>query len=477
MRLAGLRVALVFPDFLEVDLASYQDNGRFLGTVPPLSLAYVASALEAEGAEVLLLDCPALRIGREAAATRVAEWGADYVGFTLTTVDWAGSLRWMQTLHERVGAPILVGGIHMECYPAETLQHACIAVGYVGHADAGLAELLKAHHAGQALDDLDGAVFRRDDGTVQVNPARKRPRTDDEMPRPARHLLPLDAYFSIVSTEHRYTAAMSNFGCPFGCSFCILRGEPLRQRSAISIVDEMEHCHSDHGISEIDFYDPVFTMRKDRVHAVCHELTRRGLHKKIVWSVRARPDTVDRTSLDAMYRAGCRRIYYGIESGSEAIRRRVTKRMCTNEQMLQVLEQTRARGFEVLAFVMIGNPGETEATVRETQRLLRDGAIDLVQVASLFPLPKTPVYQALCDASGQDPWRDHVLHGASIHPVSRPDTELDDARIRRLVASTYIRFYYRPSFLRFALQRARHPVHLRRGLDAAKGIATSFLTR
>ena len=215
-RLAGLRVALVFPDFLEQQLASYQDNGRFLGKVPPLSLAYVAGALEAAGAEVLLVDCIALGLHVDEAAGRVKAWRPDYVGFTLATVDWAGSLRWIQVFHERVGAPVIVGGIHMECYPAETLTHPCIALGFVGHADAGLVELLAAHHAGEPLDALPGAVFRRDDGSVQVNPPVPRPRGDDEMPRPARHLLPLDRYYSIVSTEHRYTAAMSNFGCPFG---------------------------------------------------------------------------------------------------------------------------------------------------------------------------------------------------------------------------------------------------------------------
>lgn len=477
LRLAGLRVALVFPDFLEQQLASYADNTRFLGNVPPLSLAYVAGALEAEGAQVLLVDCIALGIHVDEAVRRVAAWRPDYVGFTLATVDWAGSLRWIETFQQRLGVPVIVGGIHMECYPAETLTHACIALGFIGHADAGLAEVLAAHHAGQPLDPLPGAVFRRDDGSVQVNPPVPRPRADDLMPRPARHLLPLDRYFSIVSTEHRYTAAMSNYGCPFGCTFCILRNERMRQRSATSIVDEMEACHHDLGIKEIDYYDPVFTMRRDRVFQVCDEVVRRGLHKRVIWSVRARPDTVDPQMLDAMWKAGCRRVFYGLESGSEVIRRRVVKRMCSNEEISSVLQATHDRGFEVLAFVMIGNPGETADTVRQTQEMLLSGSIDLIQVASLFPLPKTPIYQDLIDRTGRDPWRELVLHGTDIHPLQRLDTALDDDEIRRLVARTYMRFYYRPAFVRFALRRARNPAQLKRGAAAASGIAQSWARR
>ena len=251
----------------------------------------------------------------------------------------------------------------------------------------------------------------------------------------------------------------------------------MRQRSAGSIVDEMEACHYDLGMREIDFYDPVFTMRRDRVHAVCDELVRRGLHQRLVWSVRARPDTVDPAMLDAMWRAGCRRVFYGLESGSEDIRRRVVKRMCSNEEITAVLAATRDRGFEVLAFVMIGNPGETPDTVRQTQELLLSGSIDLIQVASLFPLPKTPIYNDLVARSGRDAWRDLVLHGTDIQPVERLDTALDDDEIRRMVARTYMRFYYRPAFVRFALGRARHPAQLRRGAEAATGIARSWVSR
>ena len=87
-RLAGLRVALVFPIFLDVELASHQDNARFLGSIPPLSLAYVASVLKGAGADVLVLDCPTLNMPRSQAVEVTRAFGPDYVGFTLATVDW-----------------------------------------------------------------------------------------------------------------------------------------------------------------------------------------------------------------------------------------------------------------------------------------------------------------------------------------------------------------------------------------------------
>lgn len=474
--LAGVRIALVFPTFLEADLASYQDNGKMLGVVPPLSLIYVASVLQQAGARVMVLDCIALGIGLEEAVLRLQTFQPEYVGFTLTTVDWASSLRWMQGVHAAIDAHIIVGGIQLECYPAETLSHDCISLGFVGHADQGAVELLAAHAGDGDLSAVPGAVFRDGEGQVVQVPPHRRPQNDAEMPWPARELLPLHAYHTIVSTERPFTAAMSSFGCPYGCEFCILRLDALRMRSATSVVDEMEFLVRELGIREIDFFDPIFTIRRNRALEICAQLHARGLADQVIWSIRCRTDAVDRDVLRAMYKAGCRRVYYGIESGDPAIRRRVNKRMSTNADITSVIEDTKAMGYEVLAFVMVGNPGETEQSVAATRRLLLDSPIDLVQVASLFPLPNTPIYKALVAQTGVDIWREHTLHGTPVHPVARYDTALDDDQVNSLVSGTYARFYFRPKFLRFALGRCSQPDYLRRGLVAAATIGRNALS-
>ena len=473
--LAGLRVALVFPVFLDVELASYQDNARFLGAIPPLTLGYVAAVLRDAGAEVLLLDCPTLGIRIDRAVEVVSAFRPDYVGFTLATVDWLSSLAWMEAFHARVGAPVIVGGIHMECYPRETMTHACIELGLVGHADQGLVALLLAHQSGGDLSAVPGACFRDADGEIVVVPEGPRPKSDATMPFPARELWPTEKHFSIVSTERHFTAAMSNFGCPYRCEFCILRGDAVRHRSAASVVDEMDVAFHEFGIREMDFFDPVFTMKRDRVFQICDQIKKRGLDR-MVWSIRARVDAVDEGILDALWDAGCRRVFYGIESGSNAILRRVDKRQLSTEHIRHIISATKARGFEVLAFVMIGNPLETRTTVGMTRRLLKELPIDLVQIASLFPLPKTPIYEEIMRRSGIDPWREHILHGLPMKPTLRLDTDLDDDQIRHLVTETYMSFYFRPSFAKFALSRVKQPAQLRRGLEAAFGITKTFLS-
>jgi len=473
-RLAGLRIALVFPTFLDADLASHQDNARFLGAIPPLSLGYVAAVLRDEGADMLVLDCPTLGMGLTRAVDVVKAFNPDYIGFTLATVDWLCSLEWMQRMHREIGADIVVGGIHMECYPAETLTHECIKLGLVGHADIALVDLLETDQAGGDLSRIPGAVFRDADGEVIVVDEQARPNQEGDMPWPARELLPYQQHFSIVSTETHFTAAMSNFGCPYRCEFCILRGDALRQRSAKSVVDEMEYCYRELGIREIDFFDPVFTIRRDRVFEICDDLERRKLDG-LIWSIRARTDALDQTLLDRMWETGCRRICYGIESGSNEILRRVDKRMRSTEHIGEVIRATKKRGYEVLAFVMIGNPLEDRRSVGMTRRMLTSLPIDLVQIASLFPLPKTPIYEEIVRNTGVDYWREHTLHSTPVHPVVRLDTDLDDDDLAHLVTETYMHFYFRPKFAKFALGRLTQPAQLRRGLEAAAGITRTFI--
>jgi anaerobic magnesium-protoporphyrin IX monomethyl ester cyclase len=475
-RLAGLRVALVFPTFLDVELASHQDNARFLGAIPPLTLGYVASVLVRGGADVLLLDCPTLGMRLPDAIERVRAFAPHYVGFTLATVDWLSSLAWMQGFSDALDTRIIVGGIHMECYPKETLTHDCIHMGLMGHADVALVDLLVTDQEGGDLAAIPGAVFRDAEGDIVVVPEAARPKTDANMPIPARELWPTEKHFSIVSTQQHFTAAMSNFGCPFRCEFCILRGDAVRQRSAQSIVDEMEVCYHEFGIREVDFFDPVFTIKRARVYEICDELDRRGLSKDMIWSIRARTDALDPALLDRMWDSGCRRICYGIESGSNRILQRVDKRMVSTDHISSVIRATKARGYEVLAFVMIGNPLEDRQTVGMTRRLLTSLPIDLVQVASLFPLPKTPIYNEIMARTGVDYWREHILHGTPVQPVVRLDTDLSDDDIAALVTDMYMHFYFRPRFAKFALGRMKEPVQLRRGLEAALGISRSFVT-
>ena len=116
-----------------------------------------------------------------------------------------------------------------------------------------------------------------------------------------------------------------------------------------------------------------------------------------------------------------------------------------------------------------------QETVALTRQFLLDLPIDLVQVASLFPLPKTPIYRDLVAQTGVDFWREHVLHGTPVKPFPLLETDLTCDEVDRLVSRMYASFYFRPAFLKLAARRIGKPVTLKRGLRAAAGISKSIL--
>jgi len=135
-----------------------------------------------------------------------------------------------------------------------------------------------------------------------------------------------------------------------------------RFRSPAAVVDEMEALVS-LGFQRIRIEDDLFTLRRDHALAICRELDRRGL--SVRWRAYARVDTVDEELLAWMGRTGCERILFGAESGSTEILRRVRKGI-TPEQTRRAVQMTREAGIGVLASFVLGLPGETPQTLRQT---------------------------------------------------------------------------------------------------------------
>ena len=139
-------------------------------------------------------------------------------------------------------------------------------------------------------------------------------------------MLPNAAYVGHGRRRYGYavTTVMSSRGCPFACEFCsnVVFGSSYRERSPSSVVDEVEEALA-LGYDRIAFADDVFTMRRERVIAVCDEIERRGL--RFAWECLARVDGIDRATAEAMRRAGCRTVFFGIESGSDPILRLMRK--------------------------------------------------------------------------------------------------------------------------------------------------------
>jgi radical SAM superfamily enzyme YgiQ (UPF0313 family) len=223
------------------------------------------------------------------------------------------------------------------------------------------------------------------------------------------------------------------------------------------------------GIRELDFFDSSFTIRKDRVIAICEEIQRRKLD--IIWAARTRVDCISDDVLSAMQRAGCTRIYYGIESGNREVLATL-KKSTSLEMYRDVVSRTKKHGIHTFGYFMVGNPYETDATVRQTIRLALSLDLDYAQFSKVTPMPATEMYTLLVKETGRDYWQEHIEQGID-EDIPRPLCNMTDEEIQRWTRLAYLRFYYRPKYMARALGRMKSPEEFTRSVRTAWAMLTN----
>jgi len=459
----GIKVALVYPPYgpvrNEPGIKTVKEN---YGIFPSLSLLYVAGILERAGCEVLFIDAHAEELSLESTVERLKAFGPDYVGYTITTYLFFQTMDWIKAIREQVEVPTIVGGVHLSIYPRETLGYSAIDYAVTGEAERALPDMLDALVRGRDLSQVPGIAYRKPGGEIVVTP--KAADCDvNAAPFPARHLLDNSLYFSFISKYKNFSCFITSRGCPYKCIFCEQGSKPFRARSPKNVVDELELSHLEYGIREFDFFDSSFTIRKDRVIAICDEIKRRKLD--IIWAARTRVDCITDDVLKAMRSAGCTRIYYGIESGNREILATL-KKSTSLEMYHDVIRRTRDHGIHTFGYFMVGNPYETEATIRQTIRLALSLDLDYAQFSKVTPMPATEMYTLLLKETGRDYWREHIVNGID-DDIPRPLCDMTDEEIQRWTRLAYLRFYYRPSYVSRALGRLKSFEEFKRSATTA----------
>jgi anaerobic magnesium-protoporphyrin IX monomethyl ester cyclase len=356
---------------------------------PPLGVLYVAAAARAAGHTVRVLDCTFLT--RREAARRALAADADVVGVSCLATLEDDCLGMARLLRGRCRL-LVAGGPLPTCDPEQFLGAFDVVVR--GEGERTMVELLAALEAGGGLADVPGVVTPARGttcgaATAVFAPARPFAEDLDALSFPARDLLPNDAY--LADGRRRcgasVTTVMSTRGCPFACDFCsnVVFGRSYRVRSPGPVVDEVEQALA-LGYDRISFADDVFTLEHGRIAAVCDEIERRGL--RFAWECLGRADGFDAATARRMRAAGCDRIFFGIESGVDAVLRLMNKRT-TAEQARGAVLAARSAGLRVGAFFILCYPGETDETVLQTLRFAASLPLDYLGLTVPYPLPGT----------------------------------------------------------------------------------------
>jgi anaerobic magnesium-protoporphyrin IX monomethyl ester cyclase len=431
-------------------------------TIPGMGPLILAAVGRLKGYEVHLLD--AKEQGRPLAevAAQIVALRPDYLGLSATTISITNAARIAALVKRELPEVVtIVGGAHASAVPERTLEaFDALDFAIAGEGEWALYELLDRLETGLPAWDVPGLAYRLD-GKIYANP--RAPFLDDldVLPHPAWDLLPdfphrfQPSLFSYPSTP--VASLITSRGCPFSCSFCD-RSTSGRKGRMHSVEYVVEMCQRlvDMGVRHILFVDDLFTVRKDRVRALCEAFLERGF--TFTWSCSSHPNLLDLDTMKLMKRAGCWQIAYGIESGSQRILD-VVKREVKIPKMRETLRMTREAGIRSKGYVMLGHPTEGLDSLAETLEFLKVVELDIAQVTKFTPYPGTPAYPTIHQhGSFQENWEEMNAMNFVFIPEG-----LDHETLEYWFGQCYRTFYQRHDIARGIIRlMLREPRYLKR---------------
>jgi len=426
-----------------------QEREDVLGTTkPPYTLALLAELLRRANCEVRLIDATAMRLTMAEVIARLDREGFQptLILFPSTTPTLDADVAELSAIKQRYGAPMFCFGPHASTAPAQSMARVPQVDGmFVGEPEEGVQQLA-------ALDSLDrlgeiASLTWRQGGAVIPHRTHGNYAGFLNMPFPAWDLLDLKGY-SLPLVNKPYVIIETSRGCPYTCDFCVApihQGHKFRERSAKTLVSEIERAYRELGIEFFYLWGDTVTLNVKSFTAFCDELIERKL--PIQWFGNARADNLtDPAFVHRLRRAGCWMLALGIESESDEVRKDMAKRL-ERQKIMSAFANMRQAGIKSFAFFIFGYPGDTKETMDRTTEYAIELDPDFANFYPAVPYPGTELYEkcvrgGLLTPEAADNWPKmeysyYVLSGNGV------DASLVMSSINRARR----RFFLRPSYV------------------------------
>ena len=366
------------------------------GKLPPLGLAYVAAALEKAGFQVDIFDNYLLERPIEEVKSEVKKRSPEIVGITCSSLTYERCIKTAKAVKEAYpSCKVVVGGPHPSYMPQTMLQHEEIDYVVIGEGEQTMVKLAASIMKGEenAVKAKIPGVACRIGGEVVKNAPEFI--TDlDQVPFPARHLLPMQMYdraLSYLSVKPVDTMSILR-GCPYRCAYCETKelwGTTCRAFSPQRVIDEIKHMVENYGTKGIYFVGDNFTINKKRTAEMCRLIRNNRIDVK--WTCETRADLISKELLIEMKSAGCQTIFFGVESGSPPILQKLDKNINLQE-VEHAFELCRQVEIRTATSFMLGIPGETVSDMKATFRFAKRLGADWCQFNIYVACPSSRLY-------------------------------------------------------------------------------------
>ena len=383
---------------------------------PQVSLAQMAALLH-PAYKVKVVDANAERMGWPEFSKLLDNYEPKYF-LTQVTAPTLENDMYGCFLAKARGAKTIAFGTHVTPIPRETLRpYPALDFVLVGEPDLTIRDLLD-HLEGKfdqrspelvKLFDEHDPLYKpslREDGSVDfygikglawrngseimVNFPRPFIKDLNDMPIPMHELLPFKSY-RMPLIKGPFTFIVTGRGCPAGCTYCIKHVSyqfSTRLRSPELIMEELWKLKK-LGLNNIHMYADLFTVNRDQVIELCKRMIDEKINIK--WTCNSRVDYVDEEMLQLMGKAGNWLISWGIESGNEQILKHAHKGAYPDKAE-RALKWAKKAGIKNWGYFIIGLPGETEETIRQTIDFSKKLPLDIALFHVAAPYPGTPFF-------------------------------------------------------------------------------------
>ena len=363
---------------------------------------------------------------------------------------------------KQLGAYTIVGGPHACILPQTLIKQKQVDAVCIGEGELTLEEVVKRIQAKKGLKGVKG-LWHKKKGELIKEPRREGINNLDALPFPAWDLVDMKRYikywFQLDSISPNLTGVniIASRGCPFQCTFCQpsvdkIFGKGIRVRSPENVIKEIKALKKRYKINAFVFIDETLPAYKTWMRKFCALMKKENLG--ILWGCNTRVDAADYSTLKMMRQAGLRKIYIGLESGSQKILDQIYNKRIKVEDGKKLIGYAKKLGIKTQAYFMIGAPTETREEIMKTIKYARSLDLDVATFSITNPLPGTYLFESI---KAKYPVSSNFRDFDFYYTRSYKDGVLSAKQVRRLHRLAFFYFYLHPKRIPFLIQSLRRP--------------------
>ncbi len=326
-----------------------------------------------------------------------SQFKPDVVGFTTLCNTYPLVLEYAKKIKDAFNPTIVLGGVQATLTALATMEHFKWIDVIVKHeGEITFCEYIDALIENKSIQTVKGLVYR-DGSTIKESPEREFIHNLDD-------LAEIDYNFLKISEYHKLNKSISipieiGRGCPFNCAFCstsVMWRHACRMKSPLRVFEEMNNFNLKYGFKDFELVQDNFTTKAKFVKDLCYLLK----NNEYKWGCYSRCDLMTNELMQLMKNAGCNHVFYGVETGSESIQKKIGKNLKLGNKE-EAIAMAIDAGLKFTTSYMIGYPEESLADIGETLRhALYDAASGAkrVLISILTPLPETKIFDLYQDS-------------------------------------------------------------------------------